>query len=55
MNDNCIVIDGIKHVLVPDTKNGCDCCSLETICNYCGKFMCNDLFDKSNSHFEIQN
>ena len=52
MNDNYIVIDGIKHVLVPSTDdNPCAICSLERVCRLS---LCIFPFNKKDEHFEIQ-
>lgn len=57
--ENAIIIDGIKHVLVPtdpNTKNNNDCkiCSLKERCDGFCDPLCYVFFNAPNSHFEIK-
>lgn len=58
MNDNYIVINGIKHVLVPDNRTSyleCKDCSLREDCNnIIDGSICMNIFNKARYHFEIQ-
>ena len=52
---NEIVIDGVRHVLVPDSDEGCSSCSLREECFNSGKdaYICSLIMKEPASHFEI--
>ena len=54
--DVTIIIDGVKHKLVPDTHAHIDCntnCSLRVFCDILGGICLCQLFQED-THFEIE-
>lgn len=54
--ENAIIIDGVKHILVNNTKpyNNCEDCSLlHLCCKLAAEYICEDIFDIKDKHFEI--
>ena len=52
---NEIIIDGVHHVLVPDSDESCSSCSLKDNewCTNHGCF-CYDIMNASHHHFELK-
>lgn len=54
--ENGITINGVRHKLV--TSSGliydCEICSLQKECEFHNNCFCADIFDDSDSHFEIE-
>lgn len=53
---NEIIIDGVHHVLVPDSDEGCSSCSLRQECYDATKdaYICALIMKEHASHFEIK-
>lgn len=53
---NEIIIDGVHHVLVPDSDEGCSSCSLREECYNSGidAYICSLIMKEPASHFEIK-
>lgn len=52
---NEIIIDGVHHVLVPDSDASCSSCSLREECLISGGCLfCSLIMKENTSHFEIK-
>lgn len=55
--EDAIIIGGIKHVLMDNTRdiNNCDDCSLTHLCcKLAADYICEDILDVKDKHFEIK-